>query len=81
MAAGHAPNTRLAPSHPGHNHRTTGQQVDVAGELARFMGDKHPIAVGWIEDVDQSGFNDEEVDIGLTGAKNGFTINVVVGRA
>ena len=80
MAARHAPNTRLAPSHRGHNHRTTGQKVDVAGKLARFMGDNHPIAVGRIEDVDLSGFDDEQIDIGLTGAKDGFTIGVVVGR-
>ena len=58
MAAWHAPDTRIAPSHRGHNHRTTGQEVDVAGELARVMGDNHPIAIGRIEDIDLSGFND-----------------------
>ena len=64
----------------GHNHRTAGQEVDVAGELARLMGDNHPIAVGRIEDVDLSGFDDEQIDVGLTGAKDRFAIRVVVGR-
>ena len=80
MTARHSPNTRLAPCHRGHNHRTTGQQVDVAGELARIMADNQPIAVGRIEDVDLSGFNDVQIDIGLAGAKDGFAIGVVVSR-
>src|SRR5207302_916439 len=54
LAARHAPNTRLAPRHPSDDHWPTSQEVDVAGELARFMGDNHPIAIGWIEDVDLS---------------------------
>src|SRR4029077_17798742 len=75
-----APNTRLAPSHPGDNYRPAGQEIDVAGELTRFMSGNHAIVVRRIEDVDLSGFNDEEIDIGLTGAKDGFTIVVVAGR-
>lgn len=80
MAARHAPDTRLAASHRRYNDRTAGQEVDVARELAGFMADNQPIAVGRIEDVDLSGFNDEQIDIGLTGAKDDFTVGVVVRR-
>lgn len=80
MAAWHAPDTRLAPSHPRHNHRTTGQEVDVARKLAWVMRDNHPVPIGRIENVDLPGFYDEKVDFGLTRTKDNFTIRVIVSR-
>ena len=80
MAARHCADASHALRHRGHNHRTTGQKVDVAGKLARIVGDDHLMpSVGlrmsiWPDST-------TKIDIGLAGAKDRFAIRVVVGVA
>jgi hypothetical protein len=62
--------------HRGYDYRTTSQEIDVAGELSRIVTDNQPIAIGRIVNVDSSGFNDAQIDIGLAGSEDGFTIGV-----
>ena len=78
MAVVNLPNACRPPCHGGHNHGPTRQQINVAGELARSMADDHSIAIGRNADFDFSRFNDTQIHVGLTGAKDGFTISVIV---
>ena len=79
LAARNAQQTRLAPRHAGHNHRTAGEKVDVSGELPGLMSDDHPVAVRRILDFDLAGFNNIQIDIRLTGSKDGLAIGVLAG--
>src|SRR5437870_13916871 len=76
MSAWNTQQTCFAPSHRRHNHRTTGEKVDVSGELPCLMNDNDPVAVRWMLDFDLTGLNNVEVDICLTGPKDNLAINV-----
>ena len=80
MAARNAEQTRCAPRHGGHNHRTTGEKVDVSGELPGLVNDDHPLAVRRISDFDLTVFNNVQIDFRLTGPEDGLAVGVVASR-
>ena len=80
LAAGDAEDARLAPRHGGHDDGTAGENVDVAGKLARLVDVDHPLAVRRVLDLDLAGFHNHQIDIRLTGPKDGLAIGVVAGR-
>ena len=63
-----------------HNHRTTGEKVDVSGELPRLMNDDDPLAVPRIADFDLTAFHDVQIDIRLTGPKDRLAVRVLAAR-
>ena len=77
MAAGNAKDARWSARDGRHDHRPSGEKIDVSGELARLVRRHEPIAVGRIQDVDQAGFDDAQIQIHLPGAKDGFAVGIV----
>ena len=53
------------------------KKVDVPGELARLMNGDYPLAVRRITDLDLAGFHNHQIDIRLTGPKDGLAIRVI----
>ncbi|HEX3656979.1 MAG TPA: hypothetical protein VHV55_14275 [Pirellulales bacterium] len=80
LAVGDSQNARCTAGDGTDQHRPTGQQIDIAGKLPRFMGDNHTVVSRWIANFDLPGFNDVQIDFGLTGRKNGFAIRKVARR-
>ena len=47
----------MTPPHGGYDDGTSGEEIDVSGELPGIVNDDHPLAVGRIADLDLAGFN------------------------
>ena len=77
LAGGNAEHPRGAPRQGSHDDRTTGEKVDVAGELARLMNHDYPPAVRRVLDLDLTAFNNHQIDIRLAGPKDGLAIGVI----
>jgi len=59
------------------DHRPAGQDVDVPGEVARFVDRDQTVGVGRVADLQPAGFDHEQVDVRLTGPKNDIAVGVV----
>ena len=77
MAAGNAEDTRWTACHGGDDHGTTGQQVDVSSESARLVNGDDPLAIRRITNLDLARFHNNQIDIRLTGPKDGLAIRVI----
>ena len=51
------------------DHGPMGQQIDVASKLTRAMRDDVPIVIRGVEYLDSAGFDDEQIQIRIAGAK------------
>src|SRR5258708_1293893 len=81
MTAWNAQHARLATGHAGDDEGTTGQNIDVAGKLARVMSDDGLGGIRRILDFDVAGFDDEQIEIGLASLEHDLAIRVIAGRS
>ncbi len=76
---GNAKHASFSPRHCAHQNRTTGEEVDIAAKLTRFVDDDHSIVVHRVVNLDLARFHDDQVDVGLTSPKYGLAVRVIAG--
>ncbi len=76
LAARNAEQARLAARDAGDNHGPAGKQIDVAGEVPRLVNCDDLMAVRRILNFDLAGFDDEQANIRVAGAKHNVAVGV-----
>src|SRR5262249_4517390 len=77
LAIGNAEQPRRPLGDGRHDHRPTGQYVDVSGEVARFVYRDQAAAVRGVANLHPAGLDNVQIDSRLTGPKDGVAVGVV----